>query len=251
MLILSQGFATPGHLKYQFALQKAVRDAGNDISVFAASYTLAPRQVYPGQLAQAVETLRYLVEKEGRDPGTILISGDSAGAHLASGLLLHLGNPHPSVPSLKLASPLKGAVLISPWISFDTSLRSFTKNEQSDYLTVPAVTRASKAFIGPDGKLDEYAEPFRATPEQWKKVAPFVSDIMIWGGGGEIIVDSIRIFAQNIVKGFEMVDPGIKRVVYIETPRASHEEQIMNHTLRIKGKSEAGIVIEEWVNARL
>jgi acetyl esterase/lipase len=69
------GYATPGHLKYQFALQKAIRQAGHDISIFSASYTLAPQQKYPFQLSQAVEVLRYLVVNEKRDPQTVRLSG--------------------------------------------------------------------------------------------------------------------------------------------------------------------------------
>lgn len=65
------GYATPGHLKYQFALQKAIRQAGHDISIFSPSYTLAPYERYPFQLSQAVEVLRYLVETEKRDPQTV------------------------------------------------------------------------------------------------------------------------------------------------------------------------------------
>jgi acetyl esterase/lipase len=65
------GYATPGHLKYQFALQKAIRDAGHDLSILSASYTLAPRARYPVQLTQAAEVLRYLIEHDRRDPQTV------------------------------------------------------------------------------------------------------------------------------------------------------------------------------------
>src|ERR1700743_203303 len=89
----------------------------------------------------------------------IFIGGDSAGGNLASELLLHLSKPHPSVPALKLPSRLKGAVLISPWVSFSTTSRSYTDNAESDYLTVTALNNASTIFIGPRGTHDEYSEP--------------------------------------------------------------------------------------------
>ena len=46
-------------------------------------------------------------------------------------------------------------------------------------------------------------------------------------------------------------DSGSERVIFVETPRASHAQQIMDLTLRIKEKSEGTLVIEEWINARL
>jgi acetyl esterase/lipase len=65
------GYATPGHLKYQFALQQAAQEAGHNFSIFSVSYTLAPEKVYPHQLLQATLALRYLLEVEKRDPGTV------------------------------------------------------------------------------------------------------------------------------------------------------------------------------------
>ncbi|KAF2670028.1 alpha/beta-hydrolase [Microthyrium microscopicum] len=283
------GHATSGHLKYQFSLQKATRDVGNDFSIFSVTYTLAPYKNYPYQLQQAVTVLKYLLDKEQRDPAKvsttpfhtvvlaniskILLGGDSAGANLVSALLLHLAHPHPLVDRIQLTSNLKGALLISPWISFETKSPAFKDNAESDYLTIAALNRASSTFIGP-GNIDEYAEPIRAPPEWWKSVAERVVDeVMIWGGGGEILIDSIRIFANAIAEGFASADVayiyagattnkdmnggvfrrriGRERVFYVETPRASHEEQIMNYTLNIKGKTPAATVIEEWVNARL
>jgi acetyl esterase/lipase len=173
------------------------------------------------------------------------------------------------VPALKLPSRLKGAVLISPWVSFDTTTRSFTDNAESDYLTVAALNRASSTFIGPRGAHDEYSEPVRAPPERWSQVASHVDEVLIWGGGGEILIDGIRAFANNVASGFAAVDGaaavgqmkmngartrmsvGLERVFYVETPRASHEEQIVDHTLGIKSKNGTATVIEDWVCARL
>src|ERR1700761_8782173 len=110
----------------------------------------------------------------------ILIAGDSAGGNLAAALLLHLGHPHPLVPELRLAQPLRGAVLISPWISFATDTPSFTTNAHSDYLTAPAIIRASAEFVGPGNKHDSYSEPIEAPVDWWTEVAnKAVRDILI------------------------------------------------------------------------
>jgi hypothetical protein len=96
----------------------------------------------------------------------------------------------------------------------------------------------------------------------WREVAAVVDEIMIWGGGGEILIDGIRTFADRIASGFAEADDGPggrskglprgrQRVFYVETSRASHEEQIMDYTLRIKKKSLGALVIEDWINSRL
>jgi hypothetical protein len=157
-------------------------------------------------------------------------------------------------------------VLISPWISFDTTSPSFMHNAESDYITVTSLNRASKAFIGPDGTIDDYAEPVQVSPRMWREVAAVVDEIMVWGGGGEILIDGIRTFADHIANGFAEADDGAaagsyaaaagaargrQRVFYVETSRASHEEQIMDYTLRVKKKSQGALVIEDWINSRL
>ena len=197
--------ATSGHLKYQFGLQQAIRQEGHDFSIFSLSYTLAPKKVYPGQISQATAALRYLVEGLKRDPSTIIIAGDSAGGNLASALLLHLAHPHPKLPKLVLQKPLRAAVLISPWISFSTTRDSFQRNKHMDCLTIPAVRRASNTYIGPGSSHDAYSEPIRAPASWWSDVAAStVTDMLIWGGGGEVLIDSIRDFASHVQAGFKL-----------------------------------------------
>ena len=55
--------------------------AGKDIAIFFLSYTLTPHAVYPTQLKQAVEALRYIIEEVGRSPSNVFIGGDSAGGN--------------------------------------------------------------------------------------------------------------------------------------------------------------------------
>lgn len=196
--------ATPGHLKFQFELQKSIRKLGHDFSIFSLSYTLAPKAVYPTQLNQAVSAIRYLIQDQKRDPNTIVIAGDSAGGNLAAALLSHLAHPHEKLAKLDLGGPLKGALMISPWISFQTSDPSFKQNAKSDYLTIAALDRASNTYIGPGGRHDNYSEAVRAHPEWWAGVSTVVDEIIIWGGGGEILIDGIRRFQASMKEGFEM-----------------------------------------------
>jgi hypothetical protein len=159
-------------------------------------------------------------------------------------------------------------------VSFATDSRSYADNAESDYLTVEAINNASSTFIGPRGAHDEYSEPVRASPDRWAAVAAHVDEVFIWGGGGEIMIDGIRAFANNVASGFAAsqrdasidsaaigrmkmngartrMSVGLERVFYVETPRASHEEQIMDQTLGIKSTNGTATVIVDWVCARL
>lgn len=225
--------ATPGHMKYQFALQKYLRDQGIDISIFSLSYHLAPQGVYPAQIKQALAALQHVIEKDGRDPSTILIGGDSAGGNLCSALLLHLGKPHPDVSPresgvaspFRIKAPLKAALLVSPFISFETQSPSFQQNRTSDYLTIEALNTASNAYIGPGKEHDEYSEPIKAPIEHWTDVANHaVEEIMIWGGGGEILIDGIKVFGGRILEGFSKADELVSNPISAGSEKAERPE---------------------------
>ncbi|KIW03787.1 uncharacterized protein PV09_05090 [Verruconis gallopava] len=262
--------STPGHMKYQFALQKYLRKQGVDLSILSLSYVLAPKALHPSFIQQGLSAIMYLVEKTNRDPSTILIAGDSAGGNLVANLLLHLGHPHPDCTQYTLTKKLKGALMISPWISFETDSPSFQKNKHSDYLTKVALNKASAAFIGPGAKHDAYSQPLDAPVSWWTEVAEkAVQHVLIWGGGGEVLIDGIKKFAANVISGFEeaadvvekknrilrtttaevekehpQIDTRAKLVV---SPREAHEEMIINYLFYIKKEEDGGRQIKKWL----
>jgi len=257
---------TPGHMKYQFMLQKYLRKQGIDMSVLNLAYVLAPQALHPSFIQQGLSAIRYLVEKTNRDPSTILLAGDSAGGNLVANLLLHLGHPHPDCEQYTLTKKLKGAIMISPWISFETTSPSFEKNKHSDYLTKVALNKASAAFIGPDAAHDAYSQPVDAPVEWWTEVAKkAVEDVLVWGGGGEVLIDGITKFADQLVAGFEAagvptirtVDekatPEIldavtrKRARLVVSPDEAHEEMIINYLFYIKREDDGGRQIKKWL----
>lgn len=284
--------ATLGHMAFQFSLQKNMVERGHSFAILSLNYTLAPHALYPEQLWQAVSALSYLLEK--RDPSTaslsyslvlqnmlislqILLGGDSAGGNLVAALLLHLARPHPLVPAIDLTQTLHGAMLISPWVSFDTTYSSYTRNADTDYLCTRAINRASHAFIGRGQKHDEYSQPIVADASWWKDVASRVVDrVMIWSGGGEILLDGIHHFAETVGDGFaqpetefekyeshnsayaaasaECTPRGRERVTLIETPKCAHEEMIIDLLVRIREKKRRGLAareIEAWLERNI
>ena len=254
-------------MKYQFAIQKYLRKHGIDLSVLNLAYTLAPQALHPSFIQQGLSALKYLIETTHRDPSTILLAGDSAGGNLVANRLLHLGHPHPDCTQYTLVKKLKGAVMISPWISFETSSPSFERNKHSDYLTKVALNKASGAFIGPDAKHDAYSQPVDAPADWWTEVAnKAVDDVLIWGGGGEVLIDGITKFAENVISGFEANSPTIraispdgkaisetvnratrKRAKLVVSPEEAHEEMIINYLCYIKKEDDGGRQIKKWL----
>ncbi|POS69018.1 alpha/beta hydrolase fold protein [Diaporthe helianthi] len=255
------GSATMGHLRYQFALQWEMAKRGHDFSIFSLTYTLSPGATYPTQLKQAALALNYLLVDEHRDPSSILLGGDSAGGNLAAALLEHIARPHPQVQPVTLSRTLNAALLISPWISFSLTEPSIANNAESDYLAPRALRRASNAYIPPGGDHDHDSQPVTAPPEWWSDVARRVVDkMMIWGGGGEVLIDGIRSFAATVKNGFSEADAerinrdeqkGTDRFTFVVTPRHSHEEMIIDEVFFKSKKGEGAEVIERWLSGAL
>jgi hypothetical protein len=262
--------ATKGHLKYQFALQNYLREQGIDISVLSISYILAPQVLHPLFIQQGLSALQYLIEKTNRDPSTILIAGDSAGGNLVASLLLHLGVPHPNCTQYTLKKKLKGAVMISPWVSFDTNSPSIQKNKYSDYITKSALEYGSTTFIGPNADHDAYSQPADAPVQWWKEVAEkVVENVLIWGGGGELLIDGIKKFSINLMTGFEDAEDVVEeknkllkmmtvdveklhpevhlRAKLVVSPHEAHVEMIINYLLYIKKEEDGGRQIKKWL----
>jgi acetyl esterase/lipase len=240
----------PGHQLWLNDLQNSL---GPDVSALLLAYDLAPEHPYPAQLKQAVELLRYLVETEGRDPSNLILGGDSAGGNLVLGLLSHLAHPHAEIQPLQLPSKIHAAMLISPWASLtQTHTPAYTLNAERDMFDARTLNRWSAAFLGSASHFagDFYSEPILASPEWWTPIADMVGEVLIWAGDNEILKDGIVAFAQKFSKGFSKNGGVVHTVV---TPKACHEEMIVERILGYKGDSGTGsqAVVEGWVKSKL
>lgn len=159
------------------------------------SYTLAPEAQYPQQLHQGVELLRYVTATLGKDPYDIVLAGDSAGGHLALGVLSHISHPHESIPPLELPRPLRGVLLLSPWVSFDMTFASYATNRHKDILGPSVLERWADSFMG-SAPPDNYNQPDRAPAEWWKDL--LAEEVLVVAGADEVLVDSIRDLGRKI-----------------------------------------------------
>lgn len=240
----------PGHILWLDDLQKSL---GPECSALLLAYDLSPEAKYPTQLKQAVELIRYLVETEGRSPSDLIIGGDSAGGNLTLSLLSHIAHPHPEVQPLSLPSKLHGVLLISPWCSLtNTHTPAFEANAERDMFDRRTLDRWAAAFLGSDSPFagDFYSEPILASSEWWEPVADFAEEVLIWAGDNEILKDGIEAFAKKFTKGFGSRGGRVSTVV---TPKACHEEMIVERILGYKGDSGTGSqqIVEQWVKSKL
>lgn len=137
--------------------------------------------------------------------------------------------------------------MISPWISFDADQPSFIRNAQTDYLTPRSSQTAVGHFVSSDYKRNPYVEPVLATVETWKDISNrVVRSIFVWGGKGELLIDSIIEFGAKILDGFALngAQPRAKLVL---TPNEAHEEMITDGMFHLGGVNQGGIEIERWI----
>lgn len=119
------------------------------MKVLSPDYRLSPEHNYPDFLEDAVSAYTWLLN-QGIKPGKIIISGDSAGGHLALITLLklkELGMPMPA-----------GAVLISPLTIATFEEGSFISNAQTDPVLADAgvywwIRTATKGYDFADPKI--------------------------------------------------------------------------------------------------
>ncbi|KAK3619502.1 hypothetical protein LTR56_024003 [Elasticomyces elasticus] len=235
--------ATAGHFEWLWELKQDLGQQSS-ISVVVPSYTLAPKGQYPLQLQQAAEVLQWLITKQGKSAGNIIIAGDSAGANLNVAVLSHLLHPHPDVPEIKLREPLAGAVLISPWARFISETdESVTRYASSDMVTVSAAKRWSANYLG-DAKLDFYNQPADADDQWFTGLDKKVKDVLVYAGGGEILLDSINAFTKIL----KQAHPRVELVIQ---PGVAHDDIILDKVLGYQKKAEGTKVIESWIAQRV
>lgn len=246
------GSATPGHFQYVADMKDTLNAQGSDTAVLFLAYSLAPEAKYPTQLTQGVECLRYLLQNTNRIPSDISLGGDSAGGNLAIGILSHLAHPHPEIPALHLPTKLHAAMLLSPWVSFNTYTRAYETNAEKDCFDGRPLKRWSSAFLGSDSPFagDFYSEPVLAPASWWEGTASVIEEVLIWAGGDEILLDGIEEFARRFTKGFGKQGGRVNTVI---TPRAAHIEPVLELILGYKGDSGTGStkVLKDWARAKL
>jgi acetyl esterase/lipase len=204
--------------------------------------------------------MNYLLKTLSRSPSSLILAGDSAGGNLLLSLFSHILHPHPKavgkIPVVNINEPFKAAFLLSPWVSFATDHPSYAENAETDIFDAIPLRMWSSAFLGSTQRRgirmgDSYSEPLLAEPTWWSGAHELVSEVLIWGGGGEILIDGIRAFGDKFVEGWVGGGGERGRVTQIEGPRMAHEEMVLDVILGYKAKGTGALEVEEWVKSKL
>ncbi len=121
--------------------------------VILPEYRLAPEHPYPAALDDARAILAAL-SGEAR-PGSLVVSGDSAGAGLALALVLSLREEGRDLPA--------GCILLSPWLDLGRDRRAVPDLVRGDVVLTPGWLEAcARAYAAPAAWADRLVSPLRA-----------------------------------------------------------------------------------------
>jgi acetyl esterase/lipase len=155
-------------------------------AVFALEYTLVPDEKWPAQLNETRAGFKFLRESfGGGSAAKICVSGDSAGATLVLGMLLHSAYHQDSQERPGLA------VLLSPWTHLVSDLN---QNTRSDYLDKNSLHLYARQYAGDGAADDDTISPGLST-SRWKKASP--------EGGYRILYGAEEVFGPGIEETIE------------------------------------------------
>jgi acetyl esterase/lipase len=144
----------------------------------------------------------------------ILVGGDSAGGNLSLAVLSAISHPFDGVKPFKLDDKLAGALLISPWVSFETDTPSWKDNHGKDVVSLETVNLLIPAYAKPN-EFNNHSEPLRA-PNDWWKDAP-VRNILNVYGDFEVLRDHQAQFSQKLAEsGAKVQDSKCSTQVHID-----------------------------------
>jgi len=224
------------YFKFYSHVVRDLERAGKSIAIFSLTYTLAPGATYPTQLKQAVAAVRYILSQPDRDPATVFLGGDSAGGNLVGGVLSHAAHPHPQIEPLSLGGNFGGAAMIAPWTLMDTEFPDEAYHG-GDIITQAVAQPWASAYLG-TATRDNYTDLSKA-PTDWYESFP-VNQVLITGGGNEILLPIIQDFAEKFKKGFPDVELLIGH-------RECHVAPIYNLELGENTETEQGKKVKSWL----
>lgn len=180
-------------------IQGTLADAAQ---VYLVDYRIAPQNVYPAALEDAVKVYQEILRR-GVNPQNIIVTGDSAGGNLALALSLYLKEN-------KIAQP-KMLILISPWAAMNTDFPSRKFNNHHDW-TLGEGTPLNDPVANPAYAKGYNVKDPRLSPlyANLKNLPPMLIQV----GGYEIFLDE----GLELAKKAADCDVKVTLTVYPEMP---------------------------------
>jgi monoterpene epsilon-lactone hydrolase len=157
--------------------------------VVLPDYRLAPEHAYPAGLDDARDVMKALSGEA--SPGSIVVSGDSAGGGLALSLILASRDAGQELPA--------GCILLSPWLDLGTDRRAVPDLVRKDVLLSPRWLEAcATAYARPSNWADPSVSPLLAAHSG-------LPPLLIQAGSDELLApDAERLAASASAAGVDV-----------------------------------------------
>ncbi len=160
--------------------------------VLLIEYRLAPENVFPAALEDAVSAYQWLIDNKGINPNNIIIAGDSAGGGLTLATLVKLRDTGITLPA--------AAVCISPWTDLAITGESVkTKAKVDPFVAYYDLYFDAYLYLGNEDPQNPLVSPLYA---DLKGLPP----IFIQVGTAEVLLDDSVRFANRAKEvGIEVI----------------------------------------------
>jgi len=144
-------------------------------------YRLAPEHPHPAALEDARAVMTAL-SGEAR-PGSVLVSGDSAGGGLALALILSMRDEGRELPA--------GCILLSPWLDLGRDRRAIPDLVRQDVVLSPDwLDACARAYADPSAWADRSVSPLRAAHSG-------LPPLLIQAAAGELLAPDAGLLAAS------------------------------------------------------
>ncbi|KAJ7270930.1 Alpha/Beta hydrolase protein [Mycena rebaudengoi] len=213
-----------------------------EIGIVLLNYSLAPIASFPTPLKQACLALEFLF-KAGVKPQNLQFTGDSAGGNLLLQVLSQILHPRDAVPKIELSAPIRGALLVSPWVSLTGESKSHFEYDGIDFVSRDVLKDWGSIVLSGIPEADRAFGEAAKAPEWWfDGVDRLVDRVLITAGGAECLRDDIVVFAEAFKKHHPTVE-------FIVQKDGLHEDLFLDFFANEKKLVSLTPLVVEWLAA--